>query len=109
MNLTSTPFIIGVIALCSILGAVGQLSFKTGIDALNWQKLALGLFLYGLATILYVFCLRFVPLSIGYPIIALSYIWVMILSSVFLHESITVSKVLGSFVIVGGIILIVRG
>ena len=52
--------------------------------------------------------LKQVNLNVAYPFIALSYPLVMILSYLILGERITGLKILGSFVIVGGIIMIMR-
>src|SRR3989338_3150875 len=103
-----------LVLFCALLGAFGQLFFKLGSKELgllpihtNW-KLALGLVLYGLATALFVFALRVSNLSIAYPVIATSYIWVMILSAIVLKEPITVTKLFGVLAILSGLGLIVR-
>ena len=62
-----------------------------------------GYCLYGLSTVLLVLALRGGELSILYPIISLTYVWVTTLSVVFLKESLNPFKVVGLSVIVLGV------
>src|SRR5215831_4976720 len=86
---------------CTILGAAAQILMKTGANQLavhglagmlsNFPLLA-GYCLYGLSTLLLVLALRDGELSLLYPVIALTYVWVTILSKVIFHERLSVSK-----------------
>ncbi len=105
-----------LVLFCALLGAVGQVFFKLGAQNLkleplalitNW-KILLGLILYGTATILFLIALRQGNLSLLYPIIATSYIWVALFSSYYLHESFSVIKWIGIIFIILGVMLIVR-
>lgn len=107
--------IVLTVAFCALLGATGQLFFKLASKTIsfsffslisNW-KLLVGLLLYGIATILFVFSLKHGNLSILYPIIASSYIWVTFFSVIFLGESFIWFKWIGIFLILGGITIIV--
>lgn len=108
-------WLLGLVALCSVIGAFGQIFLKLGMTDFkleifqiitNWQ-LALGMFLYFISFILYAFAIRNGNLSILYPIIALSYIWVMVLALYILKEPVNTYNVIGAFVIVCGVGLIV--
>jgi len=109
--------IILVVLFCALLGAVGQLFFKKASDSLSFDIMALignkwlwiGLILYGLATLGYVISLKYGDLSVLYPIIAFSYVFVLILSWKFLGESMNLLKVLGTFGIVISVGLINYG
>ena len=68
-----------------------------------------GYCLYGLNTVLMVFALRDGELSILYPIIALTYVWVTILSVIFFHESMNFFKLAGVAVVVAGVAVMGRG
>jgi undecaprenyl phosphate-alpha-L-ara4N flippase subunit ArnE len=103
-----------VVAFCSILGATGQVFFKLGSENLkfnltalitNWH-LIVGLFCYAIATILFVSMLKHGKLSILYPVIALSYCWVVILSRIFLHEIFPSFKWIGISLIIIGVFII---
>jgi multidrug transporter EmrE-like cation transporter len=103
---------------CTILGAAAQMLMKIGLSRPNYLGLVglltslpllAGYSLYGLNTVLMVFALRDGELSILYPIIALTYVWVTILSVLFFHESMNVFKLLGVAVVVTGVTVLGRG
>ena len=102
---------------CTVLGAAAQILIKTGLKFLphsvpvfdlliagltNWH-LMLGLTLYGGSTALLVLALRYGELSMLYPVIALTYVWVSMLSLFFFEESINIYKGAGLTLIVGGV------
>ncbi|MFX0145874.1 MAG: EamA family transporter [Candidatus Hodarchaeota archaeon] len=62
-----------------------------------------GYSLYGISTILLVLALRDGELSILYPVISLTYVWVTFLSVMFFKESLNLFKILGVFIIVAGV------
>lgn len=114
--MTTSMWVILLVLLTAFLAAVGQLLFKWGAASvsfnlwswiLNWQ-LIVGLGLHGVGFILLVVALKYGNLSILYPILATSYIWVAILSVQFLDEPFSIVQWVGVALIVGGISLIVR-
>jgi len=109
--------VILIVALCSVFGAIGQIFFSKASKTMDLTKpfelltnysLVIGLLCYGIATIVYILMLKHGKLSILYPIIALSYVWVLFLSSWLLNEQITLIKSIGVFMIILGVALIVR-
>jgi len=98
---------------CTLLGAAGQILMKLGANALGPSNSALamlltpsiffGYVLYGLMTVLFVFALRNEELSILYPIISLTYVWVAGLSVVFFREALSALRILGVLTIVLGV------
>jgi len=97
-------------------GAIGQLLFKFGSASVsanvtswlfNWKLLS-GMALYAVSAILFIMALRYAQLSILYPLIATSYIWVTLLATIFLGEQLSSGRWLGIAFIVAGISLIVR-
>jgi drug/metabolite transporter (DMT)-like permease len=65
----------------------------------------LALLLYGLATLLWIYLLQFVPLSKAYPFAALGFVFVPALAVVIFGERVTASYVVGvAFVVVGIVI-----
>lgn len=72
-------------------------------------NLLAGLSLYGLFTLMLVFALRDGELSIIYPVIALNYVWVTILSLLLFHETMNPLKACGIVVIVLGVVILGRG
>jgi drug/metabolite transporter (DMT)-like permease len=98
---------------CTVLTSIAQVFLKKGAMLLpllftNWQ-LAIGCFLYGLAAVIFIVALKGGELSVLYPIIATSYIWVSLLSGYYFNETITLLKWLGILSIVVGVSLIGRG
>lgn len=71
--------------------------------------LMVGYCLYGINTVLLVLALREGELSMLYPIIALSYVWVTLASYSLLHEHPNFYKNAGIAVIVLGVAVLGRG
>ena len=91
---------IGLAALCALLGSSGQLLFKLGSSSVmlnfgSWVtnvKVITGMMLYGVSAILFIFALKYGSLSVLYPVIATSYIWVALLSNKVLGEPLSLPK-----------------
>lgn len=102
---------------CTLLGAAAQVLMKTGANqmaspsllemARNLPLMA-GYSLYGLSTLLLVLALRDGELSILYPIIALTYVWVTFLSLVIFHDALNPWRLLGVALIVAGVAILGR-
>ncbi len=102
-----------LVLACTLLGAGAQVFFKIAGMALGPSPspvqmifclpLIAGYVLYGVSTILLSFALRNDELSSMYPIISLTYVWVMFLSVWFFHENLNPFKVIGVAVIMGGV------
>lgn len=96
----------GLVVFCAILGGIAQIVFKHAIEPINLIKLGIGLGLYGVAMLLYLWALRSLPLNVAYPIIACSYIIVIVLSTVILGEAWSIWKLVGSVGIVFSVWLV---
>lgn len=108
---------IALVFCCTILGAAAQVFMKTGVNQLNHFDpiriltnipLLAGYSLYGINTLLLMLALRDGELSVLYPIIALSYVWVAILSVYFFHDRPNPWKIAGIFVIIAGVTVLGR-
>jgi multidrug transporter EmrE-like cation transporter len=106
-----------LVFLCTILGAAAQILMKKGsthmdhfdvIKIITNVPLFLGYALYGINTILLMFALRDGELSKLYPIIALTYVWVTVLSMYFFGEHLTFWKGAGIAIIVAGVSVLGR-
>lgn len=81
------------------------------MNLLSWAsnyKILGGGVLYGIAAVLFIIALKHGNLSVLYPIIATSYIWVAVLSWLVLHEPFSWAQGVGLVFILTGISLIVR-
>ena len=74
----------------------------------NWALWA-GLSLYGFSTILLILALRDGELSLLYPVISLTYVWVTIMSVMVFHETINILKIAGVAIICIGVALLGKG
>jgi uncharacterized membrane protein len=98
----------------TLLTSMGQILYKKAADNLVFTFLGLitnvylivGVMVYGIAGILVIIALRGGEVSVLYPIIATSYIWVSFLSIYFLAESMNIWKWLGVSTIFLGIVMI---
>ncbi len=108
---------IALVFCFTILGAAAQMLMKIGtsqqhggglIGYLTSLPLLGGYCLYGINTVLMVFALRDGELSTVYPFIALTYVWVTMLSIMLFHESFNSLKVLGVTIVVIGVAVLGR-
>ena len=109
---------IGLVFLCTLFGVAAQFLIKTSANSLteitiqalltNWA-LWLGLAMYGISTGLLILALRDGELSLLYPVISLTYVWVTILSVTVFEETVNVFKVAGITVICLGVALLGKG
>jgi len=108
---------IGLVFLCTIFGVAAQYFLKTSasslqsgqlISALGSVGLWAGLVLYGINTGLLILALRDGELSLLYPVISLTYVWVTIMSVTVLGESMTATKVAGISLICLGVAFLGR-
>lgn len=114
MSNHKTPFWAMVIVLIStLLTSTAQLLWKLATKNLqldislftNYYLIG-GFALYLVAAIILIKALKYGELSILYPLIALSYVWVAILSWQYLGESLSALKIIGVLIIVLGVTLI---
>lgn len=106
------------------LSALAQLSLKIGtrmpqsapsqgiggeLGALAASPMIiLGLGLYGLGALLWLFVLGRAPLSLAYPFVGLGFILTMLAGAFVLHEPLTYSRITGTLLIVAGCVLVAR-
>lgn len=76
---------------------------NTVVGILTSLPLLAGYSLYGISTVLLVLALREGELSILYPVFALTFVWVTILSVLVFHESMNGLKLAGVAIIVSGV------
>ena len=108
-----------MIVAFTVLAAIAQPLFKTGANRLFANltfaglvtdvPLIIGLALYGCGSVLMILALRHGELSILYPVISLSYVWVALLSVVIFHETMTPVKIAGIATIIAGVATLGRG
>ena len=105
-----------IVLACTLLVAIAQYLIKLGANRLSHAGLlgtVIGIFtipqlffgycIYAVFTVLFVFALRHGELSVLYPLISLSYVWVTITAVLAFHESVNPFKIIGVAVIILGV------
>lgn len=121
MNLSG--FILVLISVS--LSAAAQTSFKYGVSRVVlpevagvWMKalsfvaspfVVLGLGLYGVGTVLWLFALRSMDLSLVYPFVAMSFVMVSASGILFLGEPVSVARLGGIALIILGLLVMTQG
>ena len=110
-----------LVFLCTLVGAAAQMLIKSGastvsqpgfigaiVAMLTNPPLFAGYALYAFNTVLMVLALKDGELSVLYPIIALTYVWVTLLSMAVFHEPMNFYKAIGVAVVVAGVAVLGR-
>ncbi|MFC1741522.1 EamA family transporter [Nanoarchaeota archaeon] len=109
------PWAILVVIFCTLFTSTGSLFMKLGANRLSLESLQglldgyfllVGIFFYFIGFILLTFSFRHGELSVLFPFISLSFIWVTILSYHILEEPIAPVEIVGVVAIVSGVVLI---
>lgn len=109
-----------LIALNIVLLVAGQTLWKTGVAKLslnNWVSAVTALFspwiftgivLYALATVVWIYLLSKMPISLLYPMQSLAYVATVIIAIFVFHEHVSAWRWAGVVVIMFGVALIVK-
>lgn len=100
----------GIFLMClsSVFVCIGQLFWKLSAEY-GIMQLILGFLFYGIGAILMIVAYKYGSLSVLQPVLSLNYVISILLASFFLHEQITVLKVVGVLIIISGVIMIAGG
>jgi small multidrug resistance pump len=100
--------------LGTVIGVGGQWLLKAGAGAPELVSQLLspmtfaGLVLYGAATVCYLIAIRRIPITVAFPSISLSYIVILAMGVMVFGESLSVGKIAGTVLIMGGVWLLNR-
>ena len=113
-----------VVFISVTLSAIAQLSFKYGVTHVDvhqynnllvkaWMLFTspfvfLGLFLYGIGTVLWLFALKQMDLSLAYPFVGMSFIMVFLMGVLLLGEPFNINRLIGTIIIIIGILFLAR-
>jgi drug/metabolite transporter (DMT)-like permease len=108
-----------LVVICTFLASIAQILMKTGAEYTKAHPglagiianpvLIAGYGLYGIVTVLIVVAFKDGELSVLYPILSLSYLWVTALSYFIFHDTLNAYKLIGVGVIVCGVAVLGRG
>jgi drug/metabolite transporter (DMT)-like permease len=97
---------VGLLVLTTLLTSAAQLLYKAGIgyfpQYLDW-RIILGLFIYAIGAVMLLFAFKGGEVSVLYPIIATSFVWVAIFSWILFGESLSLIKIAGIALIIIGV------
>ena len=117
---------IGMVLASVAFGAVGQLTLKAGMNSIvaTYGKLQLsvdtllhmatnpllivGIAIFGVSTLLWLFALAKADLSFAYPFLSLTYLAVLIGGAFLFGDKVTLPRVIGFAVIIAGVFIVAR-
>ncbi len=104
---------IGQLFLKYGMNQVGSLDFSAGyvtpfVGIFSNIFVLIGVVLFVSSSFGWLLALSKVPLSYGYPIVSLGYVLVSVLSWIFFDESLSLLRIVGLIIIVGGVFLLSR-
>ena len=107
------PIIISAIAQIILKTGIGSTSTSGGIlgffiKTLTSPVVLLGLGLYGLGALLWLIVLSKEDVSFAFPLVSFAYVLAIILSALFLKETVTLPRIIGASLIIIGIFIIAR-
>ncbi len=106
-------FAIFLMVTCTIFTSIAQIFYKLGAlrlpEIFTNYPIFIGLILYGIGALILVTAFKFGEVTLLYPIIATSYVWVSILSWIVFSETIGFFKWFGIAFIIAGITVIALG
>ncbi len=100
----------GQILLKHAMLQVGPLNFAPGVllRALGQPFLPIALVIYSLALVLWLEVLSRTPLSVAYPVLAVTYVLVPFISQFVFNERLETGQYVGMFLILAGVALVGR-
>ena len=101
---------VGLVIFCTLLTSTAQIFLKFGAQRLpaifSNTPLIFGMVIYGIAAVALIISFKGGEVTVLYPIIATSYVWVTLLSNVYFGEPLIPLKFVGIFSIILGICFI---
>ncbi|GAV23502.1 EamA family transporter [Carboxydothermus pertinax] len=107
--------------ICALMIATGQIFWKLGMKAIPFSfslntlikfflngYILLGIFLYFTETFIWFWLLSREPVAKIYPLLSLSYVFVVFMARVFLKEKIAFTQEVGILFVIIGVSLIVK-
>ena len=101
--------VLGATVITSTAQILWKFGMGAGSSAVTGAFIIAGLAMYAIGAGILIMALRHGELSVLYPIIALSYVWVALLASGILGEVLSVQNWAGIIVIIAGVALIGAG
>jgi len=111
------------ILISIILNVLGQFVIKYGLNRIDksllqdklivkvyhlftYPYVMSGLLIYAISAVFWILALSKIELSVAYPMLSIGYVLVMLVSFFFLNEQMSLYKILGTLLVISGVILI---
>ncbi len=110
--MTTQIWAIGLVIFAGLIGGIGPIYMKKGSEIIDLKKIStiyknkflmISLLIYGISSVIFIIALKGGELSVLYPLVGLSYVWVCLYSKIMLNEKMNKLKWLGIAVIVLGV------
>lgn len=118
------PLTLGAIVLSVLMNAVAQLALsaalkgttlfdtgslmKSGLALALNPGIILALFIYGLSILLWMYVLSKADVSLAYPFLGLGFVFVAVISYLFMSEPLGAQKMIGILTVAIGIVILAR-
>jgi drug/metabolite transporter (DMT)-like permease len=107
-----------LVLIASLIGSVAAVFLKAGADRLHRDiaslkrsgvRLGVGITLFLLSPVLYVWGIKDGSLSVLYPLVSLGYVWTLVWSKIFFGEPFNKHKIYGLGLVLVGVTFITAG
>jgi drug/metabolite transporter (DMT)-like permease len=107
-----------LVLIASVIGSLAAVFLKAGADKLHrdWaslkqasMRLAAGVTLFLLSSVLYIWGIKDGSLSVLYPLVSLGYVWTLVWAKLFFNEPFNRQKICGLALVIGGVAFIAAG
>lgn len=114
-------YIVAVVSI--LLGAVAQYFFKVGVTVVSQKANGMGeiikmgminlhlwsgLACYGVSLLMWFYVLSHMELSRAFPLVSIAYVFTLLMGYFFLNEPLTVYKIIGISLIIGGVVFVAK-
>ena len=102
-------FVLALISIVLLSG--GQTAIKYGLNSIGGVNLSegiVGFVLYGISAILWLDVLSKLDFSLAFPMVALTYVFTLLIGRFFFGEAVGWERILGVMFIIIGVIFLVR-
>jgi drug/metabolite transporter (DMT)-like permease len=118
--------VLALILVTVLMSAVGQLALKFAVEKANFREAVEGGFMsaaaaavgspffwgalaiYGVSVALWLWVLSRAELSVAYPFVSLGFVVTLGFAAIFLNETVTTLKLVGTLLIVAGCYMVAR-
>ena len=107
-----------LVLFASLIGSIASVFLKAGANHLHrdraslirsGKRLAVGVAMFLLSSVFYVWGIKDGSLTVLYPLVALGYVWTLIWSRLFFGEPINKQKIYGVALVLAGVAFIAAG